>query len=470
MALVLGGSAAANAQTQNQDTWSLQECIDYAIKNNLQVRQSQNTAQLNEVDYKQARAAILPTVNGNASGGINFGSSIDPITSEFRTEQIKSSNFSVSSGVTLFAGRQIQNRIAQTKLSSEAGMLDAEKTKNDVILNIVTAYMQVIFAEELLQTAQLQLNTTQTQAERTEKLFTAGSVAEGSLLEIQAQVATDELAIINAQNQKAQAELQLIQLLDLDNAENFEVEKPELPEPDQAVITFDANQVYEAAKQNLPEIKSADTKVKAAVKGVDVAKGAYYPRLTLSGSIFTGYSSARSLFQQGTGLVAQPLGFTDETGSQTITVYRPQTITTNYAFGDQFNDNLGKSLNLSLNIPIFNGFQSRYGVSRARIGLRNAEIASEIAKNQLRQQVQQAYADALAAQKKYTAAKKQLNALERSYRNAEIRFNAGVLNTTDFNVAANNYRRAQSEIIQAKYDFIFKLKILDFYQGKPLSF
>lgn len=479
-ALALGTPAAVQAQTpaaaqatapaaNAAGAWSLQECIDHALKNNLQIQQSRNRTKISRIDVNQAWAAMLPAVNGSASGGINFGSSIDPITSDFRTEQIKSANFSVSGNVSLFAGGQLRNQVKQQQLNEQANLLDAEKTQNDVVLSVVTAYLNILFAEELLKTSQLQYNTTQTQAERTEKLFRAGSVAESSVLEVNAQLATDELNIINAENQKAQAELQLVQLLNLPSADGFEIEKPELPDPDQSGIAASPAQIYDVAQQVMPEIKSADVRIKSAQRGLSVANGAYYPRLGLSASIFSGYSSARNLFAV-TGTKLETIGFVNGDLNQQVLAQSPILTTATYAFGDQFNDNLGKSVNLNLSIPIFNGFQARYNVSRQRINLKNAELSAEIARNQLRQQIQTAHADALAAQKKFVSARKQLVAVEQSYRNAELRFNAGVLNTTDFNVAANNYRRAQSDIIQAKFDYIFKLKILDFYQGKSLSF
>ncbi|HSI91244.1 MAG TPA: TolC family protein, partial [Adhaeribacter sp.] len=354
----------------------------------------------------------------------------------------------------------------------QASEADLAKAKNDMILNIVTAYLQILFNDELLTTAQLNLNSSTAQAERTGKLFKAGSVAENNLLEINAQVAADELNVINAQNNKDIAELNLMQLLDLQDKTGFEVEKPAIPEPDQSVITFNAAQVYEAAQQTQPEINAASLRVRSAMKGVDVARGAYYPRLILAGSVSTGYSSARQATSIS-GFVEQPIGFIPGSGGAAPTVVyttSPNVIVGDYAFGDQFNDNISKAVSLNLSIPIFNRFQARYGVQRSMVNVQNAELSLQLEKNNLRQKVEQAFADATAARKKYVAAKKQLESFEKAFKNAEIRFNSGILNSTDFNVSKNNYIKAQSDIIQAKYDYTFKLKILDFYQGNPITF
>ncbi|MDB5260846.1 MAG: transporter, partial [Adhaeribacter sp.] len=397
------------------------------------------------------------------------GRSIDPTENTFINQQIRSANFSVSSSVPLFNGFQIQNSIKKSRLDKEVAETDITTIKNDIVLNVVAAYLQIIFSDALLENARLQLNSSQQQAERTQKLFRAGSVAGSNVLEIDAQVATDELAIINAQNQKDIAELNLIQLLDLKKVTDFEVVKPEIKDPGQEIISFAPEEVYEIAQQNMPEVRSADLRVKSALKGIEISRGSYFPRLALGGSLNTQYSSARTMFVGTNTFVPQPLGFSDAAGTQPFFVYVPGRVSEKYSFMDQLTDNQGKGLFVSLNIPILNGLQVRNNVARSVLSHQSAVLNTEIVRNQLRQTIQQAYADALAAQKKFTATRRQLNALEQTYKNAEIRFNNGVLNPTEFNVARNNFIRAQTDLIQARYDYTFKLKVLDFYQGKPLS-
>jgi outer membrane protein len=471
-ALVVAGYLPAQAQSEGGNRWSLQKAIDYALANNLQVKLSALNTEVARISRKEAVANQYPSLTGNASENFNSGRSIDPFTNNFVNQTIWSNNFSLNSNVTLFSGMQLRNNVQQSRINLQASEADLAKAKNDMILNLVQAYMQVLFNDELLTTAKLNLSTSQSQAERTQKLYKAGSVAETNLLEINAQVASDELNVITAQNNKDIAELNLMQLLDLQDKKNFEVEKPLLPDPDQTAIGFNAESVYETAQQTQPEIKASELRVRSAMKGVDVARGAYYPRLFLNGSISSGYSSARQLTTVSGFRYDQFVFSQNPDGSSPTVVYTPspKLVSSDYNFGNQVNDNISYFLSLNLSIPIFNRFQARYGVQRSQINARSAELNLQLEKNNLRQKVEQAYADAQASQKKFVAAKKQLESFEKAFKNAEIRFNNGILNSTDFNVSKNNYIKAQSDIIQAKYDYTFKLKILDFYQGKPITF
>ncbi|CAN5897789.1 TolC family protein [soil metagenome] len=470
LGFLLGLTGMAAGQPAPGQPWSLQECIDQALKNNLQIRQSGFLADRARVDRIQARENLLPTVNGNASQTYNFGTSVDPFTNIFTEERIRSNNFSLFANVNVFSGLQLQNNMKRTALEYEASLSDLEGAKNNLILDVITSYVQILFADELEEMNRLQLASTTQQADRTQKLFRAGAVPESNVLEISAQIATDELNIINAQNQKEIARLRLVQLLNLQQVRDFQIVKPEVPNPANEVIAFDALEVYNAAQQRMPEIKSADLRVLSAMKGIDVSKGAYYPTLSVGAGVFTGYSNQRPRFTLGEGFRREFLGFVDEQGTQPFYVYRPAFVSGEYGFADQIRDNLGRQVNATLRIPILNGLQLRNNVTRARIALDNAQVSAELVRNQLRQVIEQAYTDALAAQKRFEATSRQVEALQLSYRNAETRLNSGVMNVTDFNVALNNFRRAQSDLIQARYDYVFKLKVLDFYQGNPLTF
>ncbi|MGV3586903.1 MAG: TolC family protein [Adhaeribacter sp.] len=474
--LQLPRPALAQNQPQNQEqqvtktTWTLQECIEYALKNNLRIKQTQLDARLSNINLKGAQANMLPSVNGSTNYGFNFGRSIDPTENTFINQQIQSASFSVSASVPIFNGFQIQNTIKQNRINKEAAQTDILTAQNDIALDVAAAYLQIIYSDALLENARVQLSSSQQQAERTQKLFRAGSVAGSNVLEIESQVATDELAIINAQNQKDIAELSLMQLLDLKKVTDFEVVKPDIKDPGQEIINFDPEEIYGLAQQNMPQVRSAELRVNSALKGIDISKGAYLPRLAIGGNLNTQYSSARR--QQI--LVQQPVtsivGYVGGDLGQPVTFINPFYFDySKYPFFDQLTDNQGKSLFLSLSIPILNGLQARNNVARSVLNHESAVLNTEIVRNQLRQNIQQAYADALAAQKKFTATRRQLEALEQTFKNAEIRFNNGVLNPTEFNVARNNFIRAQTDLIQAKYDYTFRLKVLDFYQGKPIS-
>jgi outer membrane protein len=474
LALSFGTVSYSQAQQEPKDgVWSLHDAINYAVKHNLQVRQRQVNAQTSQINANQSKFDLLPAVNGSASHVYNYGSSVDPLTSEFRTQEIRSNNLSVSANVPIFQGFQLQNRIKQNRLNLEADQMDVESSQNDVTLQVLTSYLNILFADELLKTAELQRNSTLQQLDRTRILFKAGSVAETNVLELQAQLATDDLAMINAQNQREISRLGLMQQLNLQNPDRFEILIPEIPEPDAEPVAINTRQVYDVAVQTLPQVRSAELRVRSAEKGFDFAKGAYYPRLSFNTGIFTGYSSAR-LSPTTTTIEGefdrQTIGFLDPNGNNPLTVWFPKSTRGEYSFNEQINDNLGKSVGFSLGVPIFNGLQVRNNVQRAKLAQHAAQLNADIAKNQIRQTIEQASTDAIAAQRRYVAAKQQVASLEQSFRNAELRLNSGVINSVEFNVIANNFRRAQSDLIQAKYDYTFKLKVLDFYQGKDISF
>ncbi|WP_165699450.1 TolC family protein [Hymenobacter jejuensis] len=461
---------------------SLQQAVDYALQNNLNVRQSQLSAELTDATLRLSRGALLPTANANASQSWNYGTSINPLTNVFQNLTTRSNNFSASTQVTLFSGFQLRNAIKRNTLDYQASLGDIEEARNNLSLNVASVFLQYVLAQELTRTNEIRLNSTRQQVERTEKLLKAGSVAESNLLDIQAQQATDELNLITSQNQRDLYRLQLAQLMNLDAAATnaLTIVTPDLPDPDeQTVFNEDPNATFQTALGLQPQVRAADLRVQSSSRNVEVARGAYYPRLTFGAGIFTGYSSAR----------ITPIATGDSISGQPVPVFQRDPITgaygrTNYAvltpkqavyeqlpsaFRNQIKDNLGKQLQFNLSIPILNGFQARTNVQRAQIGVKQAELRAEQTRLTLRQNIQQAYADALAAQRKYAASKRQAESLGAAYRNAEIRFNNGLLNGTEFNIAKNNLTAAESSMIQAKYEFIFRRKVLDFYQGKPLA-
>ncbi|GGK68145.1 transporter [Rufibacter glacialis] len=448
--------------------------MEHAAKNNLQVRQSGLSIEQSAIDVKQSRASQLPSINGSGSHGFNNGFFLDPVRNQIQNTQIWSGNVGVSGSVNLYSGLQTNNTIKRNRLELEASQLDQQKVQNDVTLNVVTAYMNVLLNQEILKTNQERLNLTQSQLERTQKLFRAGSVPESNVLDLSAQIASDELNIITAQNNIELAELQLIQLLNLTDANpiNFSIVIPNIPDPDQTVIGFDAEDVYATASDRMPEILRARLRIQSADKSIAIAKGGYHPSLNLVGSINTRYSSGSSLISLGNPFIERTLvGYQDENMNQPLYIYNPSVQRTprEYPYFNQLQDNIGQFIGLNLSVPILNGFRVRNNVQLSKIGLRNAEINSDIAKNELKQTIARAYTDAIGAQKRFVAAKRQLEAFEQAYKNAEIRLNNGLINNVDFNVARNNLVKAQSDIIQAKYDYTFRLKFLEFYQGKTIT-
>jgi outer membrane protein len=288
--------------------------------------------------------------------------------------------------------------------------------------------------------------------------------------------------LVTAQNQRDISRLQLAILLNLDpnSAANLQIQTPELPDPDeQAQLSLDPIGVYQTAQGFLPQVKAADLRVQSSIRGVDIARGAYYPRLFFSASVFSGFSSARQsrvLTGDSTDAGRLPVfQFDPLTGQPQLTNFavltprQPRFNVLEPNFSNQLKDNLGRALQFTLQIPILNGLQVRTNVQRSQIAVKQAELRAAQTRLQLQQTIQQAYADAVAAQRRFASAKRQVEALNTAYKNAEIRFNNGLLNGTEFNIAKNNLNGAESSMIQAKYEFIFRRKVLDFYQGNPLT-
>ena len=462
--------------------WSLQRAVDYALANNLGVRLNQLTAQNNAQVLRQSKAALLPTANVSGTQAWNYGTSVNPLTYEFQSQTVRSNNFSGTTQLAIFQGFQLRNTIRRNVLDYEASVQDIEKAKNDLSLNVASAFLQLVLAQELVRANSYYVERDQAQIERTKLLLKAGSIPESTLLDSQSQLATDELNVVTARNQATLARLSLLQQLNIDpaTAPGFEIEVPNLPDPDdEAAYELNTNDVFQTAAARLPEIKAADLRVLSAGRGIDIARGGYYPRLFANGSIFTGFSSSsvsRVLTGTSTG-TPFPLNILDASGNPVpgttgYTVELPGQPTYDVLpvrFFDQLNNNLGKSIQFALQVPILNGLQVRTNVQRAIINDQAQRVRAEQARLTLRQSIEQAYADARAAQLQYSAAKRQVEALTVTQRNSEIRFNNGLLSGTEFNVSKNNLNYAVSNQIQAKYTFIFRRKVLDFYQGKPLE-
>ncbi|HNV95918.1 MAG TPA: TolC family protein [Bacteroidales bacterium] len=454
-----------------QEKWSLERCILYALENNVQIKLQELNKKSSEAAFLKNKTMFLPTINANANQGYTVGHSVDPLTNEFAESNVKSNNFSLSSNWTLFNGFQNVNNLKQSYFNLQASLMDLEKAKNDISLNVASFYLQILLADELLQVAYNQKELSKTQVDRTKKLYAAGSVAQGTYLEMESQLASDEMQFVSAQNSLDLAKLNLVQLLDLGINDSIEIEKPILTDPDTLFPAINPQQIYEDAKRNLPTIRSVEYKMLAAQKGLAVARGYRSPRISLGGSYATGYSSQRKSITDVSLDNPYISGFAVDGSGNQYPVYS-YSMKYNYQttdFNQQLKDNISKSLSINLTIPIFNNWQANYAVSSAKINALNSKYQYEIADKQLVKEIRQAYNDAVAAFKKYVAAKKAEKASSESFKYTEQRFNVGLANTYDYNLSKTNLMRAQSEVIKSKYEYTFKLKILDFYSGKPFK-
>jgi outer membrane protein len=451
----------------SQEVWSLSKCVDYALKNNIQIKQQEISSKIDRNVLNQSVIGILPSLNGNASDNNNYGRSVDRFTNQIFETHVHTQNFSVSSQMTLFNGLQTFNTIRQNRFNLLASLQDIKKMKNDISLTVATSYLQILFNEELLESSKKQLDVTKQQVTRTKLLVDAGSLPQGSFLEILAQQSSEELSVITSDNLLKSAYLNLVQLLDLDSTSNFKVERPVLQEPSLNDEFAPVSKIYDEALV-LPQIKSAEYNLLSAETGQYIAYGRLSPRLSLSGSFSTGYSDART--KSGDPVVGAPvpIGYVGSSGETvyTASVSRP---TLEYPFKDQIKDNQSKSLSLSLSVPIFNGWQVMGGISSSSLNVKNYNYNLQLARNLLYKDIQQARNDVIASKNKYLASKKTLEAYKESFNYTQNKFDVGMVTSVDYNIQKNKLIKAESDLLQAKYEFIFKKNILNFYRGLPIK-
>ncbi len=446
--------------------WTLKECVDTALKKNIQLNETKLTSKINGINYDQSKANLYPDFSVTDGQSFSFGYSTDPTTNQTSKQNIASNNLALNGSVTLYNGFQLKNAIRQSKYLYDAGNFDVEKMKNDIFLDVLADYLQVIYSYKALEIARTQVSNTQAQVEMTAKFVDAGKQAEGTLFQIQSQLATDKASVVSAENQLQISKVTLMQLMELPVSDNFEVDSAAIKEPSVESL-ISPSDIYSSAEKVMPEIKSAELKTRADVTGIDIAKALALPKLTLGGSIRTAYSSGRN--QYSSTSIAEPIGYLQSDPTQQVLGLVPITTSKSYPFFRQFQDNFGQSLSLSLTIPIFNSFQAKYGVAKARIIMENSQLAELAVKDQLRKLIEQAYTDLTASVKNYAAAKEILKAEERSYTDMNKKFKEGLISATDYLIEEDKYDKAIQSLIQSKFNYIFKSKIVDFYLGKTLN-
>ena len=460
---------------QERKVLALQECIEIAIENNLNVQRSELNLKTTEINLLQANAQRYPTLNANGSYGFNWGRSIDPNSNLFVNQRINTAVLGANGRMPLIQGLRVSNGIKQSKTDLLAGDFDLQRAKNDISISIASLFLTVILNKELLETAKFQLESGKQQLDQTKKLVASGALPVANELQLESQVATNEVTLTNNQNSLDLSLLDLKQALLLPPGVEIDVVVPEISDFSTEVEGINSQEVYEYALSNQPEIKAADARVRSSNLALEAARGALFPSLNLNGNINTNYSNAvdQIFIPDGGDPTTRLVPTNFETSNGTEIVQRvevPSGEIQDYKVRDQWNDNLRYSVSLGLFIPILNGFSNRAAMQRAKINVQQAELNAQEEKNVLYQTVENAYRNALAASRTYFASEKQVAALRETYRALENQYNSGAANFTDYQVAGNNLFQAQSDLSRAKYDFIFRKKILDFYLGKPLSF
>jgi outer membrane protein len=458
-----------------QDTWNLKRAVEYALANNISVKQADIQARIAALNLKQSRLMQVPTANVSGSTGINAGRSIDPTTNLFTNTQLFSTGFSLSSGVTLFNFFSVRNNIEGNRFDNEAARANVDKIRNDIALNVATAYLQVLVSEEQENIAKLAVQLTLQNFDNTKKRVEAGVLPELNLAELEAQLALDSSNLITAANTVKQNILHLKAILNVDAGQGFIVETPPLEKI--PVLTLNELQpefVYNEAVKNLPQQKVNDLKIKAAEKYVLSARGQMYPTVSLFAGMGTNYANNKI-----PSVLQVPTGQLDTTGAKVNvngTLYdvvspgfRNVITTSTTPFGTQLSDNFRQNVGLQVNIPLFNNGVARTNWQKSRLNVNALELQKEQDLLNLKQDIYTAYNDASTAIQKYYAGIKSVQTAEKAYNYAQKRYDVGLLPTLDLLTNQNNLNRARVQLAQAQVDYIFRLKLLEFYKGKGIT-
>ena len=434
LALGLAGSVQA------QETWSLRRCIDYAIEHNIDIKQSRNAAEQSAVEVSTAKWARLPNLNGNAGQSWNWGRTQtavpDETTGDYSTVYVNTAshgtNMQLSTSIPLFTGFELPNQYALAKLNLKAATADLQKAKDDISINIASAYLQVLFNQELHQVALGQVALSRQQSERIGGLAAVGKASAAEVAEAKARVAQDEMTAVQAENDYRLALLTLSQLMELETPEGLVLESPDIALKPSPITPPD--DIYQTALTEKASVQAAQYRLEGSKRSIRIAQSGFYPQLSLNGSLGTSYYS-----------------------------------TINRTFRQQMGDNFSKYLGVSLSVPLFNRLSTRNRVRTARLQRDNYALQLENVKKTLYKEIQQAWYNATAAESKFASSHAATLANEESFRLTAQKYENGKANAVEYNEAKQNLMKAQSDELQAKYDYLFRTKILDFYKGIPIE-
>ena len=457
------------AQTSS---WTLDRAITHAQQNNLQIRQGTIGLELNDVDVDEAKAAFLPSLNGSASHGYNWGQTIDPFTNSFATSRIRSNSVGIGTGLTLFNGMANHLRLDQAEERRVAAEYDLDQTRNDIALQVASAFLSLMFAEDALEIADLNVQTTETQVGRIRAFVEAGAAPESDLLDLQAQLASDQSSRISSEGEVALAKLQLAQTMRLSptDAENLKIVRPNISSIGAMPALPAIDKIHTTALTNFPEVKAGESRVRQQNINEDLAKTVGLPRLSTSWSYGSGFSGAAQEPVGDPTLELYTIGYTENSLEPVLTSALSYNEFRTRPFSDQISQNVNQSLFFSLSIPIFNGWSVRNGVRRSQVSIQQAKLQLEQVQQGLQQSVERAHRDARNAIETLAAAERSESAAKLAFDNAQLRFEQGASTQVEYTQARNRYDSARLTALRSKYDLVFRIAILDFYAGRGLRF
>ncbi len=449
---------------QNETTYTLESCIQIALENNLTLESSKIREKTAKVNKRQSVLNMLPSVNGSYNAGVNNGRSIDPFTNDFINQRLTFSNANLSLNAVVFNGFRLLNTMKQQQLNAQAASMEVEQEKQNLVLSVTLAYLQVLNSQDVLELNKLRLVATNNQLKIQKDMYEEGRSNPADYTDLLGQKSQDETNILNSKIALNNAKLNLIQLLNLDETLDVNIESILLG-MEKYQLTF--NQVYKDALNNLATFKAGELRVKAAKKGVVVARTQYMPEISVFGGMNTNYSSVAQTFTE-TGTSIVETGDFVSINNQNVPVLREQKSFNANPIGylDQFENNLNSVIGFSVRVPIFNGFRAKNNVALGKIRIEESLVALERTQLQIKNAIQQVHFDMEAAFYRYESLSKQVEAYEKSYQVNETRFNNGVSNFLAYITSKNNLENAKINLSIAKYDYILRTRVLEYYRGQ----
>ncbi len=462
----------ASASVWAQQKWDLQKCVTYALEHNISVRQADLQTRFAALDFQQSKMALQPGANFSTNIGYSSGRNQDPTSFSLITQGYLNNGYSLQAGIDLFNWFSKKNTIAAREFTLKATEAGVEKAKNDVALNVAVAYLQVLLGREQINLAQSNIVQTKAQLESTRKQVSAGKLPELNAVNLESILATDSSNLITAETTAQQSLLRMKALLNLGADIAFDIVTPPVDGiPIENLVDLEPGAVYNLAVKNMPQQLVDDLNLKAAVKSAEVARGSMYPTISLFGSLGTTYNN-RAQEIKSIKTVNAPLGTVSVNGAN-YSVF-PLLPFTSPSYGDigyfsQVNQNFRQSIGLSISVPIANGGSLRTNWQRSKLNIKQVELQKEQNSFTLKQDIYTAYYDAVAAIQKYNANKRSVEASQKAYDFATKRYDVGLLSTYDLITTQTTLQQAKSQALYAQYDYIFKMKLLEFYRGQGLK-
>jgi len=452
------------AQENPPEKLSLKECIEIAIRNNINLKRANLQEETATLNFNGTRSEVLPRLNGSYNYGINNGRSIDPFTNDYIDQKLNFSNAGLNLDTQIFNGFELRNSIQRDRFNMKASEAETKAERQQLILDVTLAYFQVLNNRDLLELAKLRLESTRQQTDRLKTLNEQGQGNPADYTDIKGQVNNDQTIVVDAENNLYQSKLELAQLLNVDSeiyVEEFQI-SPELEK-----YQLSAEETYEASLKNLATFEARRLRIEAAEEDIAVSRSLFAPNISFFAQLNTNYSSVARLFNEtGTQIVETGQFITVDDANFPVLTNETQFSEEKISYVDQFENNLNSVVGIAVDIPIFNGFRAKRNVQLKKIQLEDAELELENTKNQFLQAIKRAHNDMEAAYENYFILQDQVKAYEQSYEVNEIRFTNGVSNIVEYIISKNNLDGARINLANAKYEYLIRLKVLDYYKGE----